>query len=146
MTTFKKSIFVKQPQQEVFDFLSNPANDVQWRKSAVSGQWISEPPIEVGSTQRAVDKFLGRQLETTSVVTVWNPPHQFSLKSVGGSFSFEFDMKLEPKEGGTELTIDGTAEFSGLFKLASGLVTKKMRNEIENDLKSLKLFLERVEV
>ncbi len=39
MFTYEKSIFINRPQQEVFDFLYNPANDPQWRSSVESAEW-----------------------------------------------------------------------------------------------------------
>ena len=36
MYTFEHSVFINRPQEEVFEFLTNPANDPKWRDSAVS--------------------------------------------------------------------------------------------------------------
>ena len=57
MYTFEKSIFINRPPQEIFDFITNPANDAQWRSSSLSAEWTSEGPVGLGSTQRSVDKF-----------------------------------------------------------------------------------------
>ena len=142
MATFDKSIFINRPQQEVFDFLSNPANNTLWQSSAQSGEWTSEGPVGVGSTQRSVDRFLGRKMETSAVVSIWDPPNEMGLKSVGGPFPFGFTMKLESKENGTQLTVSGTAEFRGFFKLAEGLVARQLRRQVDTDSEALKLILE----
>lgn len=31
MISFEKQLFINRPLQEVFDYVSNPANDAQWR-------------------------------------------------------------------------------------------------------------------
>ena len=142
MYTFESSLFINRPPQEVFDFLTNPANDPQWRSSAVSGEWTSEGPVGVGSTFRSVDKFLGRKIESTNEVTIWDPPNQFSSKSVGGSMPFEGTMKLESKENGTQLTLGGQAELGGLFKIAEGLAGKQIEKQLVADFDALKLVME----
>ncbi len=142
MYTFENILFINRPQQEVFDFFTNPANDAQWRSSSVSGEWTSEGPVGVGSTSRAVDKLLGRKIESTSEVTVWDPPNQVARKSVGGPIPFELTAKLEPKEGGTQLTLSGQAELGGFFKMAEGLVCKQIAKQNDADFDALKLLLE----
>lgn len=142
MYTFEHSVFINRPQEEVFEFLTNPANDPKWRDSAVSGEWTSDSPIGVGSTQHSVDKLLGREIESTIEVTVWDPPHKIALKTVGGPMPYEATQTFESKEGGTQLTFSGHAEISGFFKLAEGLVGKQMDKQINKDLNSLKGYME----
>lgn len=60
MFTFERTIWVNRTQQDVFDYISEPANDREWRDSNVSAEWMSDPPHGVGSSYRSVDKFLGR--------------------------------------------------------------------------------------
>ncbi len=142
MYKLEKTISVNRSQQEVFDFVSDPANATQWNSGIETGEWTSEGPVCVGSTRREVGKFLGRKLESTSEVTVWDPPNQTSFKSVGGPFPFEATYKFEPKENGTLLTVSGTAEFGGFFKLAEGLVGKQMTKQFDADFATLKRVLE----
>lgn len=142
MATFEKSIIINRPQQDVFDFVSNPANDSQWQSTTDSGKWTSEDSIGVGATQRSVGRFLGRKLETTSEVTAWDAPNHYAIKSVGGPMPFEFSMKLATVENGTELSVYGKAEFGGFFKLAEGVVAKQAEKQFETDMEALKLVLE----
>jgi carbon monoxide dehydrogenase subunit G len=138
MITFEKSLFINHPPQEVFDFVSNPANDTEWRNSAESAEWVSEGPPGVGSTQHAVSKFLGRKIDSTVEITVWDPPNRYGQKVVSGPVPFEVTIKFEPKENGTQLTIGGDAEFGGFFKMAEGLVGR----QLDTDFNALKLVLE----
>ena len=114
MYTFEKSIFINLPQQEVFDYLTDPANDGKWRKTSVSSEWTSEGPVGVGSTQHSVDKFLGRNIESDSEITVWDPPNEYGWKSVGGPIPYELSMKFTPDGGGTQISFGGQAELGGL--------------------------------
>jgi len=142
MYRFKSSIFINRPQQEVFDFVSNPANDTQWSSVAESREWTSEGPVGVGSTLRSAARFLGRKIESILEITIWDPPHQYAQKLVSGPFPFEFAAKLEPKENGTQLTINGEIEPGGFFKLAEGLIAKQAQKQLDTDFDALKLLLE----
>lgn len=142
MFTFSKSFYIERPQQEVFDFMADPANDTKWRDSAVSSEWASEGPVGVGSQLRTVDKLLGRKIESTSEVTSWDPPHTYGQKTVGGPAPFEFTVTLEPKGSGTQLTMAGQAELGGFFKMAEGLVGKQLEKQLDTDLAGLKRVLE----
>ena len=142
MYMFEKSIFINRPPQDVFDYITNPDNDSNWRSTAVSAEWTSDGPVGVGSTQRTVGKFLGRKIDSTNEVTVWDPPNQFSFKSVGGSIPLELSQKLVAKDNGTQLTINAQAELAGFFKLAEGLVGKQAEKQMDTDFNALKLVLE----
>ena len=142
MYQFEKSVFINRPIEEVFEFLTNPANDLKWRDSAVSGEWATDGPIGVGATQHSVDKLLGREIESKAEVTVWDPPNKFGLKTLGGPMPFEYIQKFKSEEGGTQITFSGQAEIGGFFKLAEGLVGKQFEKQIDKDLNGLKQYLE----
>lgn len=142
MHKFEKSIFINRPQQEVFDYVTDPANDAEWIGPSEGAEWTSEDPVGVGSTQRSVNKFMGRKIEDTSEVTAWDPPNEYAQKSVGGPAPFEMKLKLSPKDDGTQLELSGQAEFGGFFKLAEGLVGKQLEKQMESDLKTLKRLME----
>ena len=142
MFTFEKNLFINRPQQEVFDFLSNPANDAQWQGSTESAEWTSEGPFGVGSTQRSVFRFLGRKIESSTEVTIWDPPNQYSTKVLSGPIPFEITIKLESQENGTQVTAGFQAEFGGFFKMAEGLVGKQAAKQFDTDLDALKLLVE----
>ena len=142
MFTFEKRIFIDRTSQEVFDFVSDPANDNKWKNTAGSSEWTSEGPPGVGSTIRSVDKFLGRKMESTFEITAWDPPNRYGQKVVSGSVPFEYTIKFDSMESGTQLTVSGAAEPGGFFKIAEGLVGKQLEKQIVSDFNALKLALE----
>ena len=142
MFTIEKSIFINRPQQEVFDYASDPANAHRWQSQVLSVEWSSESPHGVGSTQRAVARFLGRDLETNSEITVWDPPNQHGFKSLGGPVPIEGGMKFVAEGNGTKVIMGGQIEVGGFFKLAEGLVKKQLESQFVTNLEALKLLLE----
>lgn len=142
MIKFEKRYYIDRPKQEVFDFVTDPANDAKWRDSASSAEWISEGPVGVGSTQRSVDKFLGRKIELTTEVTAWDPPNKYGLKTLSGPIPTESTITFESEGSGTQLTINGQVEFGGFFKMTEGLVGKQVEKQLDTDFNGLKRVLE----
>ena len=138
MFKFEQSIWTSKNPQEVFDFLSEPTNDAEWRASSLSAEWISDPPHGVGSTNKAVDKLLGRNIESTREITAWDPPNQFGFKGDSGPMSFELTMTFEAQDNGTKATISVEAQSGGLFKMAENLFGKQMEKQFSTDMASLK--------
>jgi hypothetical protein len=54
--------------------------------------------------------------------------------------------KLEPKEGGTQLTVHSGGEFGGFFKIAEGLVVKQLGKMVDTNFDNLKKLLEESQV
>lgn len=142
MFTLEKAEFINRPQQEVFDFVSDPANGHKWQSQFLSIEWASEEPHGVGSTQRSVARFLGRDIETTAQITLWDPPDKFAFKSLSGPIPVEGATKLEPEGNGTKVTLVAQVEAGGFFKLAEGLVKKRLESQFVTNLEALKLLLE----
>ena len=138
MISFEKSIWINRTQQEVFDYLSEPTNDAEWRGSSLSAEWISDPPQGVGSTNKAVDKLMGSNIESTREITAWDPPNQFGFKGASGPMSFELTMTFEAQDNGTKATISVEARSGGLFKMAENLFAKQMEKQVSTDMASLK--------
>ena len=142
MFTFEHSIFINRPQEEIFDFVSDPANDPQWRPAVELSEWSSECPPGVGSTLHNVTKFMGRKLETTSEIMIWDPPNQIGINVVDAPVPYEFTFSLEARKDGTQFTGNFQGELGGLFSLAEGLVARQAEKEIVSNLDALKGVME----
>lgn len=142
MYQFEQNVFINRPQQEVFDYLTNPVNNPQWQSGGGTTEMTSEGPIGLGSTFRSTTKFLGRGIGSTLEFSSWDPPKVYTQKALSGPIPFELKTTLDSKENGTQLTISGQAEFSGFFKMAEGLVGKQLEKRMDTDLNALKLLLE----
>jgi uncharacterized membrane protein len=142
MINVEKTIFINRPQQEVFDFASNPANLPKWQSQIISAEMTSPEPYDVGSTQHSMARFMGRDIETSSEVTFLDPPNQFVFKLVGGPLPLEGSMRFASSGSGTQMTMGGKLEPSGFFKLAEGLVRKQLEKQFGGNLEALKSLLE----
>lgn len=142
MISIEVSVSIDRAPEEVFAFVFDPANTAQWQEGVVLAEFTSEGPLDLGSTWRNVSKVMGREIDNQFEVTVYDPPHQLCYKSTSGPFQIEACGTFEPQNGGTLMTFNGKAEVGGFFKLAEGIVRKRMENQFEGNINRLKALLE----
>lgn len=141
MVTIEKRVTIARSPQEVFDYVSDPANDAAWSSGFESSEWITDPPHGVGSRQRSVQRFLGRRLESESEITTWDPPNAMGAR-FSKPFPGEFTARLTAQGEGTEIELTGHIEVGSFFRIAEGLVSRQLDRTLEADLNALKLILE----
>ena len=145
MYKFTKSVFINRSQQDVFDFMSNPANATKWQPTVEFAKWTSASMAGVGSTYKLVVKALGSKSEPVFEITAWDPPNRYSYKSIKISTpveSIETVITLAPKENGTQLTFEAQIGAAGFFKIAEGMLGKMAEKGDGNNVDTLKRILE----
>jgi uncharacterized protein YndB with AHSA1/START domain len=142
MAEFTVTTFINRPPNEVFDFVSDPANGSKWQSSTQSSEWTSDGPVGVGSTVRSISRMLGRDMEMDLEVTEWVPPKLWGQKGNSGPMKFVNTNKFESKDGGTLLVQNFQGEVGGFFKVAESLAIKQLQKMVETDGKALKMLLE----
>ena len=142
MATFTVTTFINRPLQEVFDFMTNPANFAQWQSGTKSAKWASEGPVGVGSIFHSVGQLLGREMKMDLEITQWDPPNVWGIKGGSGPMKFEGVSKFESKDGGTLVIQTFEGEVGGFFSIAEGLAIKQLQKQIETDGNALKKLLE----
>jgi carbon monoxide dehydrogenase subunit G len=145
MPRVEEEIVIDRPPEEVFPFVTTPENDLEWLSTAVERQREAEGPIEVGSRIHAVDKFLGRRIESTLEVTEHQPSTRSTIR-LEGPISAKGTYVLEPAGAGTRFRwiLDAEPGLGGLYlgKITDPLVTFVFRRRIKSDLRRLKGTLE----
>ena len=145
MQKFTVSVFFNRSQQDVFDFLSDPANLSKWDSDFESAEWISSDAPGIGSIYRASGKRLGSQKDGWFEIVQWNRPNCYSYKVKERMFIFEraeTAITLTPKDNGTEATFEYQFEVVGILNLAEGIVAKIGKKRIEGNLDTAKRLLE----
>jgi carbon monoxide dehydrogenase subunit G len=146
MPRVEEEIVIDRPPEDVFAFVTDPENDREWVSTAVERQREKEGPIGVGSRIRAVDKFLGRRIESTLEVTEHEPNTRSAIR-LEGPISASGTYVLEPENGRTRFrwVLDAEAGLGGLYlgRVTDPLVTFIFRRRIRSDLRRLKGALER---
>ncbi len=142
MAQVEISTTIKRPVEDVWAVISNVENNPKWSSAALEAKQTSTGPIGVGTTARYVGKFLGRRIESESVVTEFEPNRKYTWDSTSGPFPIKGSVTLEPIEGGTRVNATFDAEPAGFFKLAEPLVMSMGKRQFQGDLDNLKDLME----
>jgi uncharacterized protein YndB with AHSA1/START domain len=118
-TEFGGSIVLDKPVEDVYRFLTDPAQDTNWRRPHVlSSRTLTDGPLGVGSRFETVNKFWGKKETVVTEITSMQPPSELAWKQVNkGTFITDGSYRLEPANGRTKFTLTLVGEGKGLFKL-----------------------------
>ena len=142
MATAEMSTTINRPVQDVFAVISNVEDNPKWSSAALEVKQTSAGPIGVGTTAHFVGKFIGRRMESDSVVTEFEPNRKYSWESKSGPFPLRGSFTFEPVEGGTRVNAFFEAEPGGFFKLAEPLFVGMAKRQFQGDLANLKDLME----
>jgi len=142
MIKVKTSVVINRPVEEVFEYMSDPSNNVQWQSGTIESKQTSEGPAGVGTTTQSVTQFLGKRLESTGEITEYEPNRRVGVKSTSGPIPITATTTFEEVEGGTKVTLEGEGDVSGVFKLAEPIVARTAQRQFEGNYLTLKDVLE----
>lgn len=145
MGKFTVSVLINRSQQDVFDFLSDPAIKHTWMPMLESAAWTSSGEPGVGSTVRAMMKMAGKETEMRIEVTQWDVPNRYGYKMLNVPFPMKamaHSFRLEPEDGGTRVTQVGEFEMVSILRFATGWMSKFATKMNGSELKTLKQLLE----
>ena len=142
MTAIETSILINRPVEEVFAFAADTEKIALWAGAVTEAKQTSEGPVGVGTTSNRVTQLLGRRLESSNVVTEYQPNSRYSAKVTSGPVPLEEHLSFEAVQGGTRVTLAVDTEAAGFFKLAAPILTRIISRQVENDVETLKDLLE----
>jgi uncharacterized protein YndB with AHSA1/START domain len=159
----ERSIFIERPPERVFEFVSDPVNDLKWHPPVVEVARTSEGPNALGSTfwgrydaQRrnlaTPVRATGLQAMTAEIVEyVPNERYQLQVKFVdapkgilakvaGSELNLTFRVDTAP--GGTQLFRGGTFNPVGALAALALLLRPALRSRNDYLLGTIKTILE----
>lgn len=142
MIRFDLSTQIYRPLIQVFAFVSTPENDFQWQYGTLAVAQISEGKIGMGSLFRAVGHLVGRRIETTYEVTVFEPNKKYGFKSVSGPVDSHTLYTFGMSEGGTRVNLSSETNPGDLFIPSDAILIKKLKKQYKENLGMLKNILE----
>lgn len=129
------------PRTLLFDYLSNPANDLYWQASCVEARLL-EDSTAVGSRYAIVFSFLGRRMNFVCQITCVEAPARYGFKVLDGSFKYEGLYRFEEADGGTRLHWQFDVEPGKFFGIVPvSLLKKVLVSQIEKDFAKLATLL-----
>jgi len=133
---------IYRPIKQVFDFISIPENDFQWQYGTLKSAQISEGGTSVGTFFRSIGHFMGRRIEGTFEVTEYEPNKKYGFKSLSGPLHSQTLYTFELAGGATQVNISTQASATNVFESNDGILEKRMRKQLKENLTLLKDILE----
>lgn len=113
MFTVKQSIFIKAPQEKVFDVISDPSRAMEWQTASHKVDARGAKRLSTGGNVADTRNWLGQELSSSYEVVESAPPTTLHLRVTNGPVPFDFTWSLESVDGGTRLTGEGSGEWAG---------------------------------
>jgi uncharacterized protein YndB with AHSA1/START domain len=145
MKPIRDSIDIDRHPEEVFAFVTDPANLSQWQVSVVSARRLETDALHVGSHIRVVRRIGPREMAATMEITVLDAPRGWSSRALDGVVRGIEHGTIEPlSEGrGSRVTIGLDFETRGIGRvLASLVVIPQARRQLPENLARLRRALE----
>lgn len=134
---------IHRARERVSEFAMDPANAPAWYANIRSVEWVTPPPLRVGSRVAFVAHFLGRRLSYTYEVAELVPRERFVMRTSQGPFPMETSYGFESTGSDrTRMTLRNRGRPTGFARLASPFVAWAMGRENRKDLARLKSILE----
>lgn len=143
MVDVTTSIQIARAVADVASYAGDPSNAPEWYANIRSIEWVTPPPLEVGSQVRFVARFLGRTLRYTYEVTDLVPGERLVMATSEGPFPMETTYAWASAGAGlTTMTLRNRGEPAGFSKVMTPLLAPAMRRANTADLRRLKQLLE----
>ena len=143
MINLNSSAVICQPIGQVFDFVSTPENDVGWQYGTLAASKLSEGIPSKGTFFRSIGHWMGRRNLSTFEVTEYNPDQKYGFKSLSGPLSSKTSYSLGMTDNGcTKIEISIQADVINFFHMDEGILEKKMKEQLKENLAMLKDLLE----
>ncbi len=135
-------VHIAVPPQRVADYAADPSHAPDWYANIDSVEWLTEPPVAVGSRMAFVARFLGRRLAYTYEVVEYTPGQRLVMQTAQGPFPMQTTYTFEPDGAGTRMSLRNRGEPSGFVGMAAPVMAVAMRRANRKDLAALKAILE----
>ena len=136
-------IEISRPRPDVAAFAADPGNATAWYQNIRSVEWLTTPPVEVGSRMAFVAQILGRRLAYVYEVVELVPGERMVMTTHDGPFPMETTYTWQDAPGGgTRMTLRNRGTPAGFAKVGAPVLVRAMRRANEKDLAMLKAVLE----
>ena len=134
---------IARPRTEVAAYASHPDNAPAWYRNIDRVEWVTPPPLVVGSQVAFVARFLGRRLAYTYEVRESVADERLVMATADGPFAMETTYTwADAAGGGTRMTLRNRGTPSGFAAVTAPAVAAAMRRANRADLERLQAILE----
>ena len=136
-------ITIERPLEAVAAYAADPANAPKWYENIKAVEWVTPPPLRVGSEVAFVAQFLGRRLAYTYEFVEVVPGERVVMRTAEGPFPMETTYTWTATGlDTTHMTLRNRGAPSGFSKLTAPFMAAAMRRANRKDLAKLRAILE----
>jgi uncharacterized membrane protein len=136
-------IVIARPIAAVAAYAADPDNVPRWYVNIDSVEWLTDPPLAVGSQVAFVARFLGRRLAYTYEIVEHEPDQRLVMRTAQGPFPMETIYTWEAVDSATtRMLLRNHGEPAGFAALSAPVVAAAMRRANQKDLARLRSLLE----
>lgn len=136
------STTIFSPVQQVFDFVSKPENDFQWKYGTLETARLSEGVNSFGTSFRSTGHLMGRRNVSTFEVAEFKPSTKYKIKSLSGPLHSHTSYTFEAVNNATKIKVKILASAVDFHHINESLLKKSLIKQLKEDLTLLKKLLE----
>ena len=135
---------IDAPPEAVAAVQFDASRDAEWIGGVDRVEFVTPPPLALGSQVRRIGGFLGRRIEWLMRVDGYEPGRLVAMHALKSPFPMDVDYRLEPLgDGGrTRASIRVHGDARGMYGLPGPLLGPMVRSSVQGDLKRLKRIVE----
>lgn len=142
MIYIKNSMLICLPVDQVFDFVSQPENDLHWQYETFETANLSEGLSDIGTFFRSIGHLVGHRNLSTFEVIEYKKNSKYGFQSLSGPLHSQTFYTFEVVDGGTRLNVLTRMHVANTFKVNERSLGKKIKKQMKENLKMLKVLLE----
>jgi uncharacterized membrane protein len=143
MIQLNDSITISRSPGDVFAFLADLNNIPKWQAEVVTSKVITTGPTKVGTRFTEKVKMGPMRATANCEVTEFSPDRMMAFKAISPLINYEGRILVDPWEKGARLTLAGTVEPKGLWRLLQPIMMGEFKSGIKKELAAIKEILRR---
>jgi uncharacterized protein YndB with AHSA1/START domain len=138
MITFEGTTVVHAPIEDVFAFVSNPANIPSYQDKVVSAQITSHGPVGKGTQFEETVQMGPGKMHVTCSIVAYEPARRVAFAARSNMVHCDAEYAFEATPEGTRVRITGAASLQGWRKLLEPLMRGQIRGAVPRELELIR--------
>ena len=139
-------IIIKMPRSRVAPYTMDPHNDKSWIGHLDEVDILSNGPLSEGSHVQRIASLMDQRIEYIMEIDELEPFHLLEMHSIEGPFPLRVTYRFYEEHSNTIVHIRVRANPTGIYSLASPIISRALEENIRQDLKILKQIFENAPV
>lgn len=142
MAGFHASEHIDRPPEDVFAYITNLDNALEWLPAVTRLEQITQGPLAVGTRYHETRQVGDREGQVEMEVTAYDPPRTYATAFARGGYESTYRYTFEAEGSGTAAELECTVVGYGVKKLTAHIVARAMKRFDIGQLASLKAAIE----